>query len=106
MDTALALASWLKQRWWGKPFGWLIWGITWAVVGGLLVGGILLLLAAVGAVLFGIGLAVAESRTVPAALFCSTVVLLVCSGVVLWREDHWDGVEGRRGGIEFGSLRF
>jgi hypothetical protein len=83
MELALEIADWLAQRWWGKPFAWLIRGVVYVVAFGLLlVFGVLGLGFVVG-ILVGIGYGIATSNPLSATLFC-TAVGLAMLGVVLW----------------------
>jgi hypothetical protein len=88
MELALALATWLSGRWWGKPFGWLIYGICFAAGAMLLIFCAALLLGLVGGIVYGLGSALLSTNPLSAGLFIATAAVAVVTARLWWSVDH------------------
>lgn len=90
MEVALDVARWLTRRWWGKPLGWVIYAVCFAISALLLLLAAAVVVGLVGAVLYGIGLGVAHSRPLTAVLFLAALALGLVAAV-LWFTAARDG---------------
>jgi hypothetical protein len=88
VELALGIAEWLTARWWGKPLGWLIYGICFTFAAALLIVCASVLVGLVGGIVYGLGHALLSSNPVSGGLFIVAAALAVLAGRLWWSVEH------------------
>ena len=98
MEVALEVAKWFTGRWWGKPFGWLIYAVVYAIMLVLLLICAALLVSLAGGVLYGIGYALLSSNPLSVGLFLGALALAALTAFL------WDSIDHQVIALPVGAL--